>query len=152
MSIEKVEYSSNVRQGGGASVRIPAKSDDAVRAVVAIARSGDAYCKAEVLAGSEGIAFEFLQNILRELRQAGILDAKRGYDGGFRLARPAAAITVGDVLDAIASPLTEAPSARKATVWTALDASARAVLSATTIADLVADPAPGAPPTRTATR
>jgi Rrf2 family protein len=129
-------------------LRIPAKSDDAVRAVVAIARAGDDYCKAEILAGSEGIAFEYLQNILRELRQAGILDAKRGYDGGFRLARAAEAITVGEVLDAISSPLTEAPNSRKGTVWTALDASARAVLTATTIADLVSDTAPRAPRTR----
>src|SRR4051794_4148712 len=122
MSIEKVEYWSDVRQGGGETVRIPAKSDDAVRAVVAIARSGGAYCKAEILAGSEGIAFEYLQNILRELRQAGVLEAKRGYDGGFRLARPAAAITVGEVLEAIGSPLTEVPNSRTAAMWTDLHA------------------------------
>jgi Rrf2 family protein len=150
MSIEKVEYRDDIRQGGGETVRIPAKSDDAVRAVVAIARAGDDYCKAELLAGSEGIAFEYLQNILRELRQAGILDAKRGYDGGFRLARPAGEITVGDVLDAIGSPLTEVPNSRDAAVWTALDASARAVLTATTIAHLAVDTAPRSRPTRTA--
>jgi Rrf2 family protein len=138
MSIEKVEYAHRVRQGGGRNVRIPAKSDDAVRAVVAIARAGGTFCKAEALAGSEDIPFEYLQNVLRELRLAGVLEAKRGYDGGFRLARPALAISVAEVLDAIGSPLTETPGSANVPVWGELDASARALLTATSIADLAA--------------
>jgi len=47
----------------------------------------------------------FLQNILIELRHAEIVDAQRGRDGGFRLARPAAEITIADVVRAVSGPL-----------------------------------------------
>jgi Rrf2 family protein len=117
-------------------MRIPAKSDYALRALVAIARAGGEYVKAEALAEAEGIPFEYLQNILRDLRRAGLLTAQRGYDGGYRLARPAGSISVRDVLDAVASPLTE-PYARSGSVWDALEASTRELLGSTTVADLV---------------
>ena len=74
---------------------------------MAIAAAGDGYVKAEALSDAEAIPFEYLQNILRDLRRAGLLRAQRGYEGGYRLSRPAAAISVSDVLEAVASPLTE---------------------------------------------
>jgi Rrf2 family protein len=116
-------------------MRIPARTDYALRSVVALAAAGDAYMKAGELAASEEIPLEFLQNILRDLRRAGLLESQRGYDGGYRLARPAAGITVSDVLEAVGSPLTE-PYGRVGSVWDELETSTRGLLGSTTIADL----------------
>ena len=62
--------------------------------------------------------------------------AQRGYEGGYRLSRPAAAISVSDVLEAVASPLTE-PYVWSGSVWDALETSTRDLLGSTTVADLV---------------
>jgi Rrf2 family protein len=118
-------------------VRIPAKSDYALRALVAIAAAGGGFVKAEAIADGEAIPLEYLQNILGDLRRAGLLTAQRGHDGGYRLARAAEVITVSDALSAVASPLTE-PYARAGTVWDALETSTRDLLGSTTVADLVA--------------
>ena len=121
-------------------MRIPAKSDYALRAVVAIARQPiPATCKAEALARSpKAIPFEYLQNILRDLRRAGLLRAQRGYEGGFQL-EPARGMRsrVSDVLEAVASPLTE-PYRDRVAVWDALETSTRDLLGSTTVADFVA--------------
>jgi Rrf2 family protein len=117
-------------------MRIPAKSDYALRALVAIAGSDSAFVKAEALSTSEGIPFEYLQNILRDLRRAGLLRAQRGYDGGYKLARPAEGITVSEVLEAVESPLTE-PYDGVGSVWDALENSTRDLLGSMTLADLV---------------
>lgn len=120
-------------------MRIPAKSDYAVRAVVAIAREGRAFLKAHDLSSTEGIPFEYLQNILRDLRRAGLLEAQRGYEGGYRLARAADDIKVEDVLKAIGSPLTQPRTRHRADVWTELERSTLALLRSTTLLDLLAE-------------
>ena len=117
-------------------MRIPARSDYALRAMVAIAGTGDTYVKAVTLSDDEAIPLEFLQNILRDLRRAGLLVAQRGYEGGYRLARPAREITVSAVLQAVGSPLTE-PYEGAESVWDVLEATASGVLGSTTLADLV---------------
>ena len=61
--------------------------------------------KGEQLARSQSIPQNFLENILTELRRAGIVRTRRGADGGYQLARPAAEITVADVLRAVEGPL-----------------------------------------------
>lgn len=90
----------------------------------------------------------FLQKILYELRVARIVSSQRGPDGGHRLARPAAEITVADVLRAVEGPLAvvrgeppEALTYRGAAeplqeVWIALRTNMRDVLEGVTLADL----------------
>jgi Rrf2 family protein len=116
-------------------MRIPARTDYALRSVVALATARGAYVKAEILSEIEDIPLEFLQNILRDLRQAGMLESHRGSDGGYRLARPAAAITALDVLNAVGSPITE-PYEHSSSLWKALETSTKVFLGTTTIADL----------------
>ena len=60
---------------------------------------------AERLADAQGIPQKFLQNILLELRRAGIVASHRGPEGGHVLARPADRITVADVIRAVEGPL-----------------------------------------------
>jgi Rrf2 family protein len=117
-------------------MRIPARSDYALRALIAIAAANGEFVKAETLSEREAIPYEYLQNILRDLRRSGLLIAQRGYEGGYRLARPAEAITVSEVLEAVASPFTE-PYAKSGSIWDALVTSTRAWLGSTTVADLV---------------
>ena len=71
-------------------MRISAKADYAVRAVVELAAAdGEKPVKAERIATAQGIPLNFLENILGELRHAGMVRSHRGAEGGFRLAKPA---------------------------------------------------------------
>jgi Rrf2 family protein len=131
-------------------VRITAKADYAVRAAVelAAAESGGKPVKGEQLARNQGIPHNFLENILTELRRAGIVRTRRGADGGYQLARPAAEVTVADVLRAVEGPLAAVQgvrpdelvyggaAAKLPEVWVALRASLRDVLEHVSIADI----------------
>ena len=75
---------------GSRAMRISAKADYAVRAAVELAAATDEKpVKAERIATAQEIPLNFLENILGELRHAGIVRSHRGAEGGFRLAKPA---------------------------------------------------------------
>ena len=95
------------RSGKNHRVRITAKADYAVRAAVelAAAEKTGKPVKGEYLARLQDIPQNFLENILTELRRSGIIRTRRGADGGYQLARPAAEISVADVLRAVEGPL-----------------------------------------------
>ncbi len=87
-------------------MRVSAKTDYAVRAVVELAGASDgAPVKGERLAAAQEIPLRFLENILLQLRHAGIVESRRGADGGYKLARPPEEITLADVIRAIDGPL-----------------------------------------------
>src|SRR5580765_7346808 len=86
-------------------VRISAKEDYALRAALELALADGGPLTREQIAQSQEIPNAFLQNILIEMRNAELVDAQRGRDGGFRLARPAAAISLADVIRAVSGPL-----------------------------------------------
>jgi Rrf2 family protein len=130
-------------------VRISAKVDYALRAVVELAAAGsDHPVKGERLAQAQEIPLKFLENILAGLRHAGIVRSQRGVEGGYWLARPAAEITVADVIRAVEGPLAnvrglsperleyDGSAAALRGVWIALRASLRAVLEEVTLADI----------------
>ncbi len=136
-------------------MRISAKVDYAMRALVELAAgSSGRPVTAERLAGAQGIPQKFLQNILLELRRAGIAESHRGPDGGHALARPADRITVADVIRAVDGPLGSvaghAPedmeyrghTARLRDTWVAVRASVRTVLEGITVADIASDELP----------
>jgi Rrf2 family protein len=131
-------------------MRVSAKTDYALRAVVELASSGDGTTpvKGERLASSQGIPLRFLENILLQLRHAGLIDSRRGAEGGYRLARPAQDIALADVIRAIDGPLAGVGGVRPETldfhgsaaplkdVWVAVRASLRSVLEHVTVADI----------------
>jgi Rrf2 family protein len=140
-------------------MRVSAKVDYAVRASVelAAAQSGDDSArpvKAEALARAQDIPVKFLENILQGLRQAGIVESRRGPEGGHLLARPAAEIALADVIRAIDGPLAGVSGRRpeevefKGTaeplrdVWIAVRASVRRVLEEVSLADVAAGTVP----------
>lgn len=128
---------------------VSARTDYAVRAMLAIAAGEPALVKAATLARTQDIPLSFLQGILLELRRAGLLYSHRGTDGGYTLARSAADVTVGDVLRAVSGTLTTVRGlpADDATyhgvatglreVWLAVHSAIEDVVDSTTLADLL---------------
>jgi Rrf2 family protein len=129
-------------------VRVTAKVDYALRALAELACAGPGPTKGEQLAQAQEISLRFLENIMLELKHAGIVATQRGAEGGYSLARPAAEITLADVIRAVEGPLAnvrgvrpedlayEGPAALLRDVWIAVRANLRAVLETTTLEDL----------------
>lgn len=126
-------------------MHVTAKADYALRAVVELVLRDGHIATREVLAAEQQIPAKFLEAILAELTRSGILIAKRGINGGYVLGRPAARITVADVIRAVDGPLAgvrgQCPekldypesSAALRDVWVAARASLRIVLETTTM-------------------
>jgi Rrf2 family protein len=136
-------------------VRISAKSDYAVRAAVELAAAvDDRPVKAEQIATSQDIPVNFLENILGELRHAGIVRSHRGADGGFRLAKDPREVTVADVIRAVDGPLATVrggppedsayggAAAALSRVWIAVRKNVRSVFEQVTLADIASGELP----------
>jgi Rrf2 family protein len=135
-------------------VRISAKADYAVRAAAELAAAGEHTVKGEVLAQAQGIPLRFLENILAELRHAGLVRSQRGSEGGYTLARTAEEITVADVIRAVEGPLASVRGERPERVeyagaaeplqrvWIAVRKNLRDVVEEVTLADLAAGTLP----------
>ena len=132
-------------------MRVPVKTDYAIRALVELAGQADdtTWLPAERIAQAQNIPTRFLLNILTDLRRAGLVKSQRGVDGGYRLDREAWAIPLADVIRVIDGPLAsigdlrpeqlEYPesTAHLQDLWVAVRASLRNVLERVTIDDLV---------------
>jgi Rrf2 family protein len=141
-------------------VRITARVDYAVRAAIVLAAAeaeGAAPVKGERIGAGQGIPVKYLESILSELRQAGIVRSQRGSEGGYWLARPAGEISVAEVIRAVEGPLANVRGERPERVeypagtgslqelWIATRAALRSVLDETTLADLAAGRLPPGP-------
>jgi Rrf2 family protein len=80
-------------------------------ALLAIAESGDEWCKTRQITGRFDIPLPFLQQILRKLTGAGLLVSRRGAEGGFKLAVNASEITIAEVVRLVDGPLAPVRSA-----------------------------------------
>jgi Rrf2 family protein len=130
------------------AVRVTAKVDYAVRAAIELAATGDGHVKGEQIADAQGIPLKFLENILGELRQAGLVRSQRGAEGGYWLARSPEEITLAEVIRAVEGPIAnvrgEGPqdvpysgsANRLQEVWIAVRANLRSVLEHVTLAEL----------------
>jgi Rrf2 family protein len=131
-------------------MRISAKADYAVRALLELAATPPgAVRNARELAQAQGIPQNFLENILSELRRAGLVHTQRGPSGGSVLARDAAGISLADVLRAVDGPLAAVrdldpdslayPGAacRLPAVWCRLSDELDRVLGAVSVSDLL---------------
>ena len=136
-------------------MRVSAKADYAVRAAVELAAGFEAGpIKGEQVAGAQKIPLRFLENILGDLRHHGLVESRRGAEGGYWLSRPPDEITVGEVMRAAEGPLANvrgerpdeleyigaAESLRE--VWVALRNNVRGILDNVTLADVIADNIP----------
>lgn len=136
-------------------MRISAKADYAVRAAAELAAApAGRPVKGEHLASAQGIPSKFLENILADLRNAGLVRTRRGAEGGYALTRPPDEISVAEVLRAVEGPLAAVQGVRPESlhyagaatrlpeVWVALRANLRAVLERVSLADLAAGALP----------
>lgn len=82
------------------------KCQYAVRAVLELAKQyGQGPVVISQIAASQAIPQRFLENILNELRPTGLIESRRGIQGGYLLAKDPAAITVGEVIRLVEGPL-----------------------------------------------
>jgi Rrf2 family protein len=136
-------------------MRISAKVDYAVRAAVQLAAAeGDRATKGDTIAQAQSIPLKFLENILSDLRHAGLVRSQRGAEGGYWLNRPASEITIADVIRAVEGPLAsvrgqrpedvsyEGPAEPLLQVWIAVRGSLRSVVEHVTLADVAAGDLP----------
>jgi len=136
-------------------VHVTAKADYAVRAVVELAAGGhEGPRKVDEVAQAQHIPLSFLENILTQLRSAGVVRSQRGPEGGYWLAHPAAELTLADVIRAVEGPLVgvrgqrpeevayEGSAESLQQVWVALRTNLRKVLERVTVADVAAGKLP----------
>jgi Rrf2 family protein len=126
---------------------ITAKIDYAMRVVVALAAQESMSMTATLLAHNEHLPLYSLKRLLAELRRSGILANSRRGETGYRLARPATAISIAEVFGAL-GPLLEFPvvdhgesQANEPVLdlegfWFALDTSLRTTLEQISVADV----------------
>jgi Rrf2 family protein len=140
-------------------VHVSAKADYGMRALLELAavhREDPArLVKGDAIARAQGIPLKFLEGILRQLRQSGIVSSMRGADGGYRLDRAPETITIADVVRALDGPLAAVRGQRPEDitypgaaehlqeVWIALRAAMRDVLEHISLADVAANHLPG---------
>jgi Rrf2 family protein len=129
-------------------MRLSVRADYALRAAIELAAAQQSHVSAEYLARAQNIPGKFLETILTHLRRSNIVRSQRGPDGGFWLARPAAEISLADIIRAIDGQLPGARGERPQNVsypgaaeslqrvWIALRANERAVLETVTLADI----------------
>jgi Rrf2 family protein len=135
-------------------MRVSAKVDYAVRAAVELAAAESPPLKGELIAQAQDIPLKFLENILAELKHAGLVRSQRGTDGGYWLARAPEEVTIADIIRAVEGPLasvrgaspealdyggTAAPLGK---LWVAVRANLRAVLEEVTLADVASGELP----------
>ena len=138
-------------------MRVSAKADYALRALVEIAAVGEGQpVSAEQLGNAQDIPRGFLQTILADLRRADIVISQRGKAGGWRFARSPETVTVADVIRAVDGPLVSVYGVRPEAVeygeaaavlqhvWIAARSSLRSVFEQVTIRDLAGGRLPDA--------
>jgi Rrf2 family protein len=136
-------------------VRVSAKADYAVRATIELAAGHDSGpIKGDQIAEAQDIPLRFMENILGDLRHHGLVESRRGAEGGYWLSRPPDEITVGEVMRAAEGPLAHVRGERPdeleyrgaaeplREVWVALRNNVRGILDNVTLADVIADRIP----------
>lgn len=124
-------------------MNISVKGEYALQAIFGLAEQSESGqpVKIATIAKRWKIPQKFLELILASLKQGGFVESRRGADGGYLLARPAAEITVGEVIRYVEG----ARSGGKhedgpfSAMWERVDGSLKGVIDRTSFADLLHD-------------
>ncbi|HHX28512.1 MAG: RrF2 family transcriptional regulator [Bacillota bacterium] len=132
--------------------RLSTRGHYAVLIMYELARSGESFSSLQDISASQRLSQRYLEQIVRPLRQAGLVQGKRGFGGGYVLAREASAITVGEIVRAVEGPVVpvecvadgstpeRCPDDCKAkSVWQKVGEAIDNVLDSITLEDLVRD-------------
>jgi Rrf2 family protein len=139
-------------------MNVSAKADYGMRALLELTVSYESdprrLVKGEAIAAAQGVPLKFLEGILRELRQAGIVASQRGAEGGYRLDRDPSNVTIADVARALDGPLAavrgqrpedleyQGASEHLRDVWIAVRVSMRHVMENISLADVASGTLP----------
>jgi FeS assembly SUF system regulator len=147
-------------------MRLSSLADYAVVMMAAAARHCGGACRlnATSLSQETGLPLPTVQKLVSRLSTAGLLESARGTGGGFRLARPAASISLADIVEAIEGPIALTAcvdtgrhdcaiegACRVMPHWNAVNGAVRGALSGISLVQLaaaapVAGPAPAPTP------
>jgi Rrf2 family protein len=131
------------------AMHVPAKVDYAVRSMLELADAHPVRLSREELARRQNMPTRYLEAILRELANSGLVAGHRGVSGGYELSRPASEITIADVSRAVDGPLALVGHLRPGQVtydgtaqhlgelWVGLRAAIRSLMEHVTLADLL---------------
>ena len=135
-------------------MRISAKADYAMRALLELAATDEELLKGDDISESQSIPFKFLEKIMSELKTAGIVFSQRGAEGGYSLVRPAGEVNLAEIMRAIEGPIAivrdtrpenleyEDPAKGLTSAWVALRSSMRVVLESVTLANVLEEKFP----------
>lgn len=139
-------------------MNVSAKADYGMRALLELATSYEEdprrLVKGEAIAAAQGIPVKFLEGILRELRQSGLVASQRGAEGGYRLDQKPQDVSMADISRALDGPLAavrgqrpedleyQGASEHLRDVWIALRVSMRQVLENISLADVASGKLP----------
>jgi Rrf2 family protein len=143
-------------------VQVLAQEEYGLRCLLALARSGGGPPRTiQEIAAAEGLSPEYTAKLLGALRRAGLVQSTRGAAGGYRLSRPAAAISAWEAVEALGGSLFPEQfcachaGARSDCVhdggcalrglWGRVDRAVRDVLEAASLADLAGGACAAAP-------
>jgi len=148
-------------------MRLSSLADYAVVLMTAAARhcGGVGRLNATLLAEETGVPLPTAQKLVSRLSSAGLLESTRGTGGGFRLARPPAAISLADVIEAVEGPIALTAcveesrhdcaiegSCRVRPHWTVVNTAVRGALAGVSLAQLSVEPATHTAPRTVASR
>jgi len=95
-------------------VRVSAKGEYAIKASLDLAlHEREGLQPIQEIAARQGIPQRYLEQVLLQLKRAGLLQSRRGSAGGYRLGRPTDQVTVGAVLRAVEGSIVGAEPARR---------------------------------------
>ena len=129
-------------------MRISRKAQHAVRAALDLAlhASSNRGVPSAEIARRTGVPEKFLEAILRDLREAGIVTSKRGPDGGHRLAGDPAKVTVRVLVEAIDGSFSTATGRQRGratsqdscirSLWRRVETAVLEVLESVTLEDM----------------
>lgn len=129
-------------------LKISRMSDYAIVLLTALARQESPKSNARALAEQTGLSQPTVGKLLKTLTACGLLSSQQGRHGGYRLARPAADISIADIIEAIDGPIamtecysTDHDCEREANCsvrphWNTINHGVRALLTGTTLATL----------------
>lgn len=123
-------------------MRITARLEYALRALLGLAAAAPAPVTARDLADTQGIPAGYVYDVLADLRRAGLVLGVPGRGGGYVLSPAAASMTVAEVLRALdgPDPVDDAAEgylvARLHELWTAAESASEQILDRVTLADL----------------
>lgn len=127
-------------------MKLTTQSQRAIMAMMALAlHTGRRVRRLSTLAKEQGISLSYMEQLFYHLRHAGLVEGIRGPGGGYRLGKPAAQISVAEIVDAIEmanQDETEAkayPTPEVATILNDLDKQVHHFLNDISLESLVGD-------------